>query len=163
EFLVPAVRPLFDDYLQRLRTNSTDSGLMRLLAKDGTERIWSYRNIRYDEPGSPPCVLGHGLDVTQQEAAEHALRESRKALAAARLGVRTGGFAGLAVGHLFQGRRAGAPQRFPDGTAQRCGGPGAGRVASRYRSFNWRRSLAIGIRRGANGASAAQRPAQCAP
>src|SRR5260370_12929145 len=48
EFLVPAVRPLFDDYLRRLRTNSTDSGLMRFLVKDGTERIWSYPDIRYD-------------------------------------------------------------------------------------------------------------------
>src|SRR5882762_10065513 len=52
EFLVPAVRPLFDDYLERLRANSTDSGLMRLRAKDETERIWSYRNILYTEPGS---------------------------------------------------------------------------------------------------------------
>src|ERR1041384_8085045 len=48
EVLVPAVRPLFDEYLKRIRTEGTDSGLMRLVAKDGTERIWSYRNIRYD-------------------------------------------------------------------------------------------------------------------
>src|SRR5881296_710111 len=46
EFLVPAVRPLFDEYLQRIGAQGIDSGLMRLLAKDGTERIWSYRNIR---------------------------------------------------------------------------------------------------------------------
>ena len=83
EFLVPEVRPLFDEYLQRISAEGTDSGLMRLLAKDGTERIWSYRNIRYDEPGSPARVLGHGLDVTQQVTAEKALRDSQKALAKA--------------------------------------------------------------------------------
>src|SRR5439155_10950351 len=83
EFLVPAVQPLFDDYLRRIRVKGADSGLMRLLAKDGSERIWSYHNIRYDEPAYPPCVLGHGLDVTQQVIAEAALRESRKALAKA--------------------------------------------------------------------------------
>src|SRR5439155_3909781 len=48
-----------------------------------TERIWSYRNIRYDEPGSPARVLGHGLDVTQQVTTEKALRDSQKALAKA--------------------------------------------------------------------------------
>src|SRR5262245_43696743 len=80
EFLAPAVRPLFDEYLQRIRTEGTDSGFMRLMAKDGTERVWSYRNIRYDEPGSPSRVLGHGLDVTQQVVAEKALRASQKAL-----------------------------------------------------------------------------------
>ena|SRR5437762_541462 len=85
DFLVPAVQPLFDDYLRRIRAKGADSGLMRLLAKDGSERIWSYHNIRYDEPAYPPCVLGHGLDVTQQVIAEAALRESRKALAKAQM------------------------------------------------------------------------------
>src|SRR5205809_3951730 len=53
EFLAPAVQPQFDKYLERIRANAADSGLMRLVAKDGTERIWNYRNIRHDEPGSP--------------------------------------------------------------------------------------------------------------
>jgi len=80
EFLAPSVRPQFENYLERIRTNAADSGLMRLIAKDGTERIWSYRNIRYEEPGSPARVLGHALDVTVQAQAEGALKESRKAL-----------------------------------------------------------------------------------
>ena len=66
DFLVPVVRDLFDEYLRRIRTNAIDSGLLRLLSKDGRERIWSYRNILYEERGSPPCVLGHALDVTQR-------------------------------------------------------------------------------------------------
>src|SRR5689334_18728422 len=37
-FLAPAVRHLFDAYLDRIKKNHSDSGLMRLLARDGTER-----------------------------------------------------------------------------------------------------------------------------
>ena len=80
EFLIPGVQRLFDAYLDRIRSHPTDSGLMRLRAKDGSERIWFYRNIRYEEPGSAPLVLGHALDVTERVRAEHALKKAEKAL-----------------------------------------------------------------------------------
>src|SRR5919109_216063 len=78
EFLAPSVRHLFDAYLARIRQHSTDSGLLRLVAKDGRERVWEYRNVRYDEPGSPARVLGHALDITERITAEHALKESEE-------------------------------------------------------------------------------------
>jgi PAS domain S-box-containing protein len=84
EFLSPSVRSMFDNYLQRIRTNPVDSGLMRLQAKDGAERIWLYRNLRYEEPGSPARVLGHALDITDRILAERALNQSQKDLAKAR-------------------------------------------------------------------------------
>jgi len=84
EFLSPTVRPMFDNYLRRIRTNPVDSGLMRLQAKDGTERTWLYRNLRYEEPGSPARVLGHALDITDRILAERALKLSRKELAKTR-------------------------------------------------------------------------------
>jgi PAS domain S-box-containing protein len=39
EFLAPAVQPLFDIYLARIRHQPTDSGLMCLVTKTGEERI----------------------------------------------------------------------------------------------------------------------------
>lgn len=84
EFLAPSVRSMFDKYLQRIRTNPVDSGLMRLQAKDGSERIWLYRNLRYEEPGSPARVLGHALDITDRILVERALKQSQKDLAKAR-------------------------------------------------------------------------------
>src|SRR2546423_6256808 len=78
EFLAPSVRHLFDAYLARIREHPTDSGLLRLVAKDGRERVWEYRNVRCDEPGSSPRVLGHALDITERIAAEHALKESEE-------------------------------------------------------------------------------------
>ena len=80
DFLAPSVRHLFDDYLHRLQAHYIVSGLMRLMAKDGTERIWFYRNTRYERPDLPPLVLGHALDVTRRVRAEHELTEAKKAL-----------------------------------------------------------------------------------
>jgi PAS domain S-box-containing protein len=79
-FLVPEVRHLFDDYLRRIRRNRMDSGLLRLLAKDGTERIWMYRNILYEREGAPSWVLGHALDITERIRVERALKEAQAAL-----------------------------------------------------------------------------------
>ena len=76
EFLSPATRPRFDHYLKRIRDHAHDSGLMRVIRKDGTERLWLYRNVLYAEPGSRPYVLGHAIDVTERAAAEAALRRS---------------------------------------------------------------------------------------
>lgn len=80
EFLAPSVRHLFDDYLRRIQTHDTVSGLMRLLAKDGSERIWFYRNTRHDRPGLAPLVLGHAIDVTRRVRVEEDLTEAKKAL-----------------------------------------------------------------------------------
>src|SRR5579872_1220179 len=80
EFLAPSVRHLFDDYLRRIQMRPTVSGLMRLVATDGSERVWFYRNTRYDRPGLPPLVLGHALDVTRRVQVERDLTEAKKAL-----------------------------------------------------------------------------------
>ena len=57
---------------------------MRLITKHGQERVWAYHNIRYEEPGQPPYVLGHAQDITEyitervQREAE--LKQARDAL-----------------------------------------------------------------------------------
>jgi len=84
EFLTPSVQHLFEDYLQRIRANPVDTGIMRLQARDGTDRFWLYRNVRYEEPGSSVRVLGHALDVTERMMAERALQQSQAELAKAR-------------------------------------------------------------------------------
>jgi diguanylate cyclase (GGDEF)-like protein/PAS domain S-box-containing protein len=75
EFLPPAVRPLFGEYLQRQRQGS-DRGTMLILAKSGEEHVFQYANRRVDVPGSPSYILGSAIDVTARRAAETALRES---------------------------------------------------------------------------------------
>ena len=80
DFLVPAVRHLFNDYLRRLRRNQKDGGLMRLQASDGSERIWMYRNILHVQEGAKPIVLGHALDITERVRIERALKEAKTEL-----------------------------------------------------------------------------------
>jgi len=38
-FLAPSVRPFFEAYLERIRSQPTDSGLMRVITKHGQERV----------------------------------------------------------------------------------------------------------------------------
>ena len=78
EFLAPSARHEVDSYLDRIRRNRTASGLIRLVARDGGERIWSYRNVLYEEPGAPPRVFGHAQDITERKRAEKALRKSEQ-------------------------------------------------------------------------------------
>ena len=80
EFLSPSTRHLFDKYLQRVRQNAIDTGLMRVMTKDGAERIWMYRNVRIADPDAPPHVVGHALDITDRIKAEEALRASEQDL-----------------------------------------------------------------------------------
>ena len=77
-YLVPSVQGQFDAYLDRIRSTGVDSGLMRLVGKDGVEQVWLYRNTRYDEPGHPPVVLGHAQDVTGLIRAQGEIRESNR-------------------------------------------------------------------------------------
>ncbi len=78
DFLAPDVQPEFDAYLNRIRSNSSDSGYMRLRARNGSERVWLYRNVKYEERGMRPLVLGHALDVTHQIRGDQALKESEE-------------------------------------------------------------------------------------
>jgi PAS domain S-box-containing protein len=80
EFLSPSTRHLFDKYLQRIRHNTIDTGLMRVVTKDGAERIWMYRNVRITDANAAPHVVGHALDITDRITAEDALRASEQNL-----------------------------------------------------------------------------------
>jgi PAS domain S-box-containing protein len=79
-FLAASVRHLFDDYLERVRRETTDSGLVRMVTREGEERVWVYRNVRYEEAGNLLYVLGHAVDITEQKKAEQALRFTQFAI-----------------------------------------------------------------------------------
>jgi diguanylate cyclase (GGDEF)-like protein/PAS domain S-box-containing protein len=64
EFLAPQVRQYFGAYLERIRQNRTDDGLMLLATQAGETRTWKYHNARVTEPGKADYVLGHAQDVT---------------------------------------------------------------------------------------------------
>jgi PAS domain S-box-containing protein len=78
EGLAPGVAHLFDAYLERIRRNGTDHGLLRLRDRAGAERVWFYRNQLVEETGRPPYVIGHAVDVTERVESERRLRESEE-------------------------------------------------------------------------------------
>ena len=78
EFLAPSVRPFFDGYLSRIREKEADRGLLRLVNRDGQERIWAYRNALFHLPDREPYVIGHAVDITERVHVESLLRESEE-------------------------------------------------------------------------------------
>ena len=53
---------------------------MRVRNREGTARVWMYRNVLSEDPGGAPYVLGHAIDITERVVAERTLRESEQAL-----------------------------------------------------------------------------------
>ncbi len=64
DFLAPQVRSLLAGYLERIHREGSDTGFMRMLARDGTEQTWLYRNRLHQPAGGDACVLGHAQNVT---------------------------------------------------------------------------------------------------
>lgn len=75
EILAPSVRHLLDDYLRDFSVQRADSGLMRVVTKDGEERMWHFQNALCEEPDRPPYVIGHALDITDRLLAQETLRD----------------------------------------------------------------------------------------
>jgi two-component system, OmpR family, sensor histidine kinase VicK len=78
EFLAPSVRPFFDGYLARILEKEADRGLLRLVSRDGQERLWAYRNALFRLPGREPYVIGHAVDITERVHVESLLRDSEE-------------------------------------------------------------------------------------
>jgi PAS domain S-box-containing protein len=89
EFLAPSVRGQFPDYLHRIRAHGQDSGYMLVVARDHTKHVWLYRNLLVSDGGSPPYVIGHAMDVTEQKRVEYQLQSALKQLQKAAAEVRT--------------------------------------------------------------------------
>ncbi len=70
----PDVHPLFEGYLREIREEPTASGLMRIMTKDGRERVWAYHNSKPDDEGHSPYVLGHAQDVTERQSQSDAFQ-----------------------------------------------------------------------------------------
>ena len=78
EFLAPSVRVFFSAYLDRIREKEADRGVLRLVSRDGQERLWAYRNALVRPPDGEPYVIGHAVDITDRIQIEARLRESEE-------------------------------------------------------------------------------------
>jgi PAS domain S-box-containing protein len=78
EFLAPSVRVFFQAYLDRIREKEADRGVLRLMSRDGQERLWAYRNALVRLPEREPYVIGHAVDITDRIHVESLLRASEE-------------------------------------------------------------------------------------
>jgi PAS domain S-box-containing protein len=89
EFLAPSVRREFSLYLDRIGSRGQDSGYMLVVARDRRKHVWLYRNLLIRENGTPPYVIGHAVDVTEQKRTEYELQTALKNLQSALSEVKT--------------------------------------------------------------------------
>ncbi|HET6432930.1 PAS domain S-box protein [Dyella sp.] len=74
EFMPADRQASFRQYLLRIITSGTDTGVLELTAKDGSRRMWQYHNMLDDE-ADEPYVLGHAQDITERFELERKLRD----------------------------------------------------------------------------------------
>lgn len=89
DFLAPSVRAQFPQYLDRIGHASGDQGLMLVVTRGGEERIWSYSNVRCQDPGGPPYVLGHAHDITDIKRSDARAGEAEALRSVAQLALAT--------------------------------------------------------------------------
>ena len=80
ELIAPEHRMKFDGYLQRIRIQGCDEGLLSVVTRNGERRIWEYRNTLRTEGVGRPLVRGLAHDVTEQRVAERKVREREERL-----------------------------------------------------------------------------------
>ncbi len=78
EFLTPETKSEMGPYLERIASAAVDRGVMRLQTRTGGERVWIYRNVRYDDPDGEVRVLGHADDITDRIEAERGQRDAER-------------------------------------------------------------------------------------
>ncbi len=74
DFLDPASAARFQDGLRLLHSGVEWQGVLRVRRSNGVYRRIAFRSRRMQLPDRQPFVLNHGMDVTEQNEAEEALR-----------------------------------------------------------------------------------------
>lgn len=64
EFMDPDDARRIPGYLARLADIGRDEGLLPVMRRDGTRRVWRYKSVVSHIAGTEPLVVGHALDVT---------------------------------------------------------------------------------------------------
>jgi PAS domain S-box-containing protein len=70
----------FDDYLREIESKGEAHGMLALMTRSGTQRIWEYHNTLRTDGVAEPTVWGIAHDVTERVQAEKALRATNEEL-----------------------------------------------------------------------------------
>lgn len=75
DFIVPSRRQYFHIFLERIRLNAVDKGIMLLAARSGRELTFQYHNIKITQHVERPYVLGHAYDITELTELQEQLKQ----------------------------------------------------------------------------------------
>ncbi|MGA9420994.1 MAG: diguanylate cyclase [Rhodanobacteraceae bacterium] len=78
EFMPAGLQARCAEYLEAIRSSGGDRGLMMLLHRDGSQRAWQYHNRLHTEDDGSTIVVGYAQDITEQRAAQRALRRNER-------------------------------------------------------------------------------------
>ncbi len=78
ELIAPEFCAQFNSYLDRMKANGADRGLLCVMTRTGERRIWEYSNTLRTEGVRFPIVRGIAHDITEKKHAEEALRCSEQ-------------------------------------------------------------------------------------
>lgn len=69
-------QPEFDEYLNRIKINDVEKGLLNVVTKDGRTRVVHYTNSLVPGKDGPVAVRGVARDITDEFKARYALQKS---------------------------------------------------------------------------------------
>ncbi|MBU1180575.1 MAG: PAS domain S-box protein, partial [Proteobacteria bacterium] len=72
------LRHEFKDYIKAIQREGKANGIMKIVTRNGEERLWEYRNTLRTKGVPEPVVRGMVRDVTGEILAKRALRKSEK-------------------------------------------------------------------------------------
>lgn len=70
----------FEDYLQRIKSNGYDEGIIHIVSKEGHVIAVEYKSTLLEVPENPKCVNVICRDITEEFKALNALKQSQKEL-----------------------------------------------------------------------------------
>lgn len=91
--LVPPYHHEFlNEYLNRIKLNHKDSGLMKTLHKNGKSLFWLYNNVLEQDAEGNDYVIGNAIDMTERLTLEHDLKKTKEMLEQTSRVARIGGW-----------------------------------------------------------------------
>ncbi|MDO9553516.1 PAS domain-containing protein [Rhodonellum sp.] len=80
DFINPHDLPFMDSYFSEIYEKGTHKGVLRIIAKDGSNRYWAYQNSLADFGGQTQMVIANCVDITEKTKTEQSLKITEERL-----------------------------------------------------------------------------------
>ncbi|MEP7111039.1 MAG: PAS domain S-box protein [Ferruginibacter sp.] len=74
----PEYHAEFEEYIHTINNNETASGVLQILTKSGSKRVWLYQNTVYANNGNKPYVIASAIDITESVKAQNEIEKQQQ-------------------------------------------------------------------------------------